>query len=766
MARTPKDAHKTQKWFIDGKGRKVVTHQPVPVDEDDHRTPHLMHTCPKCGTDGQWLLPGTRVFCPDHGTALVAPKQGNRGRALLAETVRLYGNPAALWTVPAVAAAVDLAWSPTITEALQSAPAPVIAGAAAYVAVKRTLTARAIKRGRMERGQRTGRRVTAVSRRARQAAAWAAEGSLWSLALATTDASTVPGLLVGVAGLARWALLCAPYWRYRKGRTFSTAVVVVPEAPVVHVDTTPTDPVRDAALATWDELLGGPVGSPLPGTHIVEYMELPASQPGNPKNLPRNWYAKVEAKRAGSVNMRQHRPTLRGSIAAAYRCTEADIAFVADEQDLSVGHLRVEPDNPLARVDMWHGPDASCDWERGVSRVGRFSDGHPVPYVWWTDLGAAHNLISGCTGSGKSEFVAQLLLCEVHSGGRVLSWVADPQGGQSYGPLRREVDWFATTHEEITFMLLAACKEMFRRNTELTERGIKTWHPGIPGMPLLTLTLDEIQSYVSNPLIGDMVKDLAGMARKCGIKVRAITQIPSAYNLGGNTYTKEQLQTGQSFVFRAQTSIAAASAVDGDCPIDPTALPSTWGPRTCNPGGTTAGLMFVRGIHGRDLYARADFTGKNMSRWFETPVSPAQFSGKAASVSGPLWGDRKARAELSSSAGKSDAELLPGGAAVALIEQASVSGRFTSGTPAVNGSAGNGSTGTQPAGRGGKPPAREAILAAARQLAGPDGVVKRDQLRATCSHIPDGTFNTKLGDLVSSGELTRLKNGIFQVVSR
>src|SRR5690606_1322189 len=113
---------------------------------------------------------------------------------------------------------------------------------------------------------------------------------------------------------------------------------------------------------------------------------------------------------------------------------------------------------------------------------------------------------------------------------------------------------------------------------------------------------------------------------------------------------------------------AGRSAVDPDSPIDPTQLPEKWGKNTCAAGEPTAGLMFVQGINGRDVYGRADYTGDDMNVWLvdqdgNPTTSPGVFGPDAQRVSGVLWGDRKERAKRLLAAGRSDEDLLPGGKA-------------------------------------------------------------------------------------------------------
>ncbi|MER7331726.1 MULTISPECIES: hypothetical protein [unclassified Micromonospora] len=773
----PVGAAKMQTWYIDPTDdRRKRMPYPVPVDADDHLTAHVRHQCSKMRnlngggkercTEFAWMLPGEEQFCQRHGEKLTPPpSKRTRLAAVVGEAKRLHSDSAAPWALPALAAAADTAAhlalvSPTGT--LLAAPA---AAGVTYLLRKRTLTKRAVARNRIEMGQRTGKRVRAIARQARRDAAVAAETGLWATALTATDLATWPGRIVAAAGMVRWAVGMRGWWvaaEERRAQPPAPAPVqVTPADDVKPVDN--PDPVRLRAVTTWTMLIGC-AGGPLAGTELVDYQQMPACEVGahSRTRLP-NWTAKVVAKIPGSINMRESRPNLLGRIAAAYGCTYADVSFNADESDLSIGWLRVQPDNLLAETKIWPGPKAANDWRRGRSRIGRFDDGRDIWYQWWTKQGAAHDLISGCTGSGKSELVAQLLLASLHSDGLVLDWVGDPQGGQSYGQLKNAVDWFARDTSEIKLMLLAALKEMLRRNDELSANNIKTWQP-TRAMPLLVITLDEVQSYIDDPIILELVEKLVGMGRKCGIKMRLITQIPAAYNLGGSTYIKEQLKAGQTLIFRAMTDIAGRSAVDGDCPVDPTELPSVWGANTCAAGETTAGLMFVQGVNGRDVYGRADFTGEDMGVWLvdgegQSTLTPGVFGPEAQQESGPLWGDRKERAALLLAAGRSDADLLSGGKALELLEAAAV----TQVTPQALREPAPPSPEAQRNAR----VSREVVLEAATKAANDRGLVTKDQLIAQLAgmaeQMKDGTRDKALTDLVADGKLRRVKNGLYEV---
>lgn len=756
----PKGAARMQPWHIDAKtGVRTRMPYPVPVNDDNEQTAHVRYVCPKkVGVNGggtaacestSWLLPGEQApFCPKHGDRL-QPPPAKRGQAAIVAraSVEEFGPALLPWTIPAGGVAADVALAVADAPGCALAAGPVLAVGVYYLR-KRTLTRRAVERGRIERGQKTGRRVLEIRRKAFAAARYGAEASLWAFGFGVTDATTIPGLLMWAAGLARWAIGVKPWWDAVEARRLRNVPAAVEVTVAEAAAPAGPDPVQVRAESTWATIIGC-AGGPLAGTKLAEFRRLPnCPVRASERTVLPNWTATVVAANPGTINMREQRPLLLGRIAAAFGCTYADVSFTADESDLGVAYLRVQPDNLLAEVTMWQGAGAS-NWAKGFSRIGRHDDGDPIRYTWWTSTGAAHDLISGCTGSGKSELVAQLLLSSLHSDGLVLDWVGDPQGGQSYGALKDAVDWFARDKTEITLMLLAALKEMLRRNDELAKHNIKTWRPTVD-MPLLAVTLDEVQSYIEDPVILDLVEKLVGQGRKCGIKMRLITQVPAAYNLGGSTYIKEQLKAGQTLIFRAMTDIAGRSAVEGDCPIDPVQLPAKWGRHTCNAGETTAGLMFVQGVNARDVYGRSDYTGDDMQTWLGS-LTPGVFSAEAQRESGVLWGDRRERAKRLLAAGRADEDLLPGGKAVELIQAAAAAQatgtvvRLAQPAPELPGTA------------------RDVVLEAAKAAAGPDGVVSKKAVEAATPGMPDGTRNGALGDLVAAGKLRRVRNGVYEV---
>jgi hypothetical protein len=207
------------------------------------------------------------------------------------------------------------------------------------------------------------------------------------------------------------------------------------------------------------------------------------------------------------------------------------------------------------------------------------------------------------------------------------------------------------------------------------------------------------------------------------------------------------------------TDIAGRSAVEGDCPVDPTMLPTAWGKNTCAAGETTAGLMFVQGLNARDVYGRADYTGDDMQRWLvdeagRSTLTPGVFGREAEQESGVLWGDRKERARRLIAAGRADEDLLSGGKAVELVEAAAVAAATATVVRLTD---------PQPAAQAKEATARDIVLASAAEVADGRGIVDKDTIIAATAGMKDGTRNRALTDLVGDGALRRIKNGLYEV---
>jgi hypothetical protein len=766
-----------QSWYVDSRGRRVKTTTPVPVTEDGERTAHVLHLCPRAGRSAtgrcerhEWLLPGVSRYCPEHGAALTAPSLRRR-RMMAREALRLHGSSAAPWLLLGAVGASGGYVAAAGVPALVVAPVVVLAAGAGWVITRAVLTWRDTRRGHISGlGQVDGKRVRRIRRAARAVAARTAAAGAWLLLTTTVDVAHGAGRWVWVLLAGGWALLSYPRWatvEQQRQAALAAAAVPAPTAAAAPQ----VDPLVEQVRAVWASRIGR-AGSVLAGTELVDVRRLPGSPGSEQARRPGNWAATVKALDDGAIDMAAPPPSLIGRIAAAYRCSYETVTYHADPTDRAVAHLRVQPDNVLAAVRSWPGPNATTDWAKGTTIIGRLDDGRSIVFQWYTATdGAAHALISGGTGSGKSTLVAALIIVALHSGGRILTWLADPQSGQSYGALKDHVDWLAPNHSEILFMLLAAVKEMNRRSAALAAANQIHWRP-TADMPLLALFLEEAHSYLSNPVAMEMVEMLVNQGRKCGIAVIGITQVAFAYGLGGSTIIRSQLVMVQNLIFRASTSATARAAKDGpgggdNTPIDATQIPLVWGPGTCNPGATTAGLVFVQGVNGADVYGRIDYTGTDMDHWLrdeqgQLAISPATFSAGAQRESGPLWAGRNTRRAAALAAGRNDADLLPAGKAVELINQAAAA--MTATNPAVPGGSPSAEQ-SNPAAR-----ASDRVYTVACQYADHDGLVDKRTLAEHTPDLADGTRNRVITDLIADGRFERVngptgkpRQGIYRV---
>lgn len=743
----PDGAARMQNWYIDRKGRRVKgLAQPVPVNADNERTPHVRHYCKTSGCKQvEWILPkGKQRFCPDHGKPLAPAGEGRK--VLAREVLALHGASALPWlALLALAAAAVVVQVADLAGWRLAVAAPVVYAIGYWVG--RLMWRRRPQPPEVQRraSRRLGLHVGLV-------VAW--------LALAAAGPALLgwPGNLAWVALVAVWWARAHQWWKQVDARRARPA----PKPQVLEIEAGATLPkVLQDAVDTWAKLIGKPAGV-LGDTYLTDLRLLPPVAAGGPTR-PRkpNLTATVRSTVPGAVNMREHRPRLLGAIATAFGVSGGDVSFAADHNDLSVAYLRVCPDNPLAEVRHYTGPDPD-DWRRGWSTVGWFDDGEPLVYAWWNEIGAVHALISGCTGSGKSELVVQLILRSLHSRGLVMDWLGDPQGGQSYGAVKEHVAWFAPSKADIRLMLIAAMKEMDRRTKYLSDNYIKTWRATVD-MPLIVITLDEVQRYIDDAPIVEMIQNLVGQGRKAGIALRLITQVPASYALGGTVYIKEQLLAGQTFTFRAQTRLAGRHASEGDDMVDPADLPKRWGMWTCGEGKTTAGLCFVRGVYGRDLFARVAYTGEDMTVWLhdaagDLTVTPGDMSAEAQAVAGVLWTGRHHRARLTMSGARDDRSLLSSADAEALIAEAQLlheAGYDPSRVATPDNASGDGLV------------ARDLVHHAAATSADANGGIATRQ--AITDLTPDMATSTRdgaIGDLVAGGILERVKNGQYRVLRR
>jgi hypothetical protein len=389
-------------------------------------------------------------------------------------------------------------------------------------------------------------------------------------------------------------------------------------------------PTLSKQMQLWQDAVACPDGS-LPGSKLVDVVTTGYGWSGVIIVNKGNWrkaYA-ASADIAGDLDLPEESLQIEKAIGQS-----------AKRATIAVFNI-----NPLQKVIDHPGPQI-LDKATGQARVGLFYDGEPARYAFWKPSGPVHTVVYGATDGGKSRFLDMLLGTERHNG--IVSWVCDPQGGQSLPRWREAVDWYEDTAQGGLAMLYAVRNVMYERSArysmmEFTDhkgrklRGRDHFVVGDPD-PLICVTIDEAHRVLNLQGAPALVLEIIQMARKCGIKIRLVFQGPKA-NMFGNapesTDIREQAQSGNTIMFRTASTLTDAIGLPG-WDINPSNLPMYWPDKT-----STAGLGYIKGPDNRQAMFRAYFD-RDPAHWATTGTTPT-VEASAAAVSGKAYHERLVR---------------------------------------------------------------------------------------------------------------------------
>lgn len=633
--RPPEGADGWARVWLDADSIPQHTPYPVPVDEHGRRTEHVRYVCSRGKIevvedreDGRppvkrelpcdqtmWLPPGPQKrFCPDHGCEMTADQESKVrrsspwGKVLKAskERLRVAGITAAVGVVGAVDDRADLPWW---GDAAEYAAMPAVVWSSWWLTRWWLTRQEATKPGFDPDDQVAGaRRRRKIARRTRVAAYAAGAGVGWERIADIADWTSSSGAaVVGMAALAGLGVVCSrPYRAYVDASRKTTPTVEV--APVEAPPVSPTAPPGVRAAMRWVQ--DDPNGA-VPNTILL---------PESYRQVVGGWGIIIRATKPGAVAIdmltdQSAKGRLR-VIAGTFGVNRKFFNFVEQDDPNDVLML-VQPNPPLAEAKVWAGP-TSIDVDKGVALTGYYIDGTPMyepfyKYGW----GAPSKIVTGTTGSGKSENLRKQLVIERYFAyddpntgqkrGLFASFLHDFKSYESYGEFRRAVHAAGSTIEDAYIMRDALIREMNRRykmlssyqwtdkKNRLREGGIK-WDPRIHG-PILSWTIDEFHEIAKDPAFIAPLELLARKMRACGIRVVIGTHMGTLGDTGSRGL-RDMLAGGYALLGRTTDSLTSV-VTGGTLTADPRQLPKL-------PGMCLVADGEQQTMHARQTYIPAD----------------------------------------------------------------------------------------------------------------------------------------------------------------
>lgn len=264
------------------------------------------------------------------------------------------------------------------------------------------------------------------------------------------------------------------------------------------------------------------------------------------------------------------------------------------------GRLVVLERNPLVQEVLWKG--ARLDPATGLVPMSIYPDGTGWAYyvLYRPGWGTPHDLLAGCTGSGKSTALRLIVGESLLAGSCVMLF--DPHGGGSFKEALPKVTRpFLDEHQIYAGMrgLAAAQDERLCILREVGEENMGPDH----GHPILHAVIDEASKPIvlGNPDINRIILGGVQEGRKLWMKYTLAMQRPSVDAFDDNSDAREQLLSGNVIIYRVATSQTSRMANAAGLDIEPHTLPASFDRDGKIP---TTGLGFVLGANRREMVSR------------------------------------------------------------------------------------------------------------------------------------------------------------------
>jgi hypothetical protein len=291
----------------------------------------------------------------------------------------------------------------------------------------------------------------------------------------------------------------------------------------------------------------------------------------------------------------------------------------------SRGYLTILGRETLMKVREWDG--AGIDPHTGLAAIARYADGSPGHVKFYTPrYGTRHAIVSGTTGSGKSELLNLLIFIALVTGWFV-PVVLDPQEGQSL-PFWRDRILYASGTDACYRMLTGLHAGMLGRSRYLASprwdddgipmTGMPFFDHYLTGLPVPLIFFDEAHMCLkgntrAERAIVEEVTEIGRLGRKTGTGLWLATHLPSLSELGGEQALRDMLRGGNVISLRTANRVAGGML---GLEKDPSEIPMFF-----PDGRETYGLGYCAGPDNRpDAPMRTDLVPKAMRR--KVPAVP------------------------------------------------------------------------------------------------------------------------------------------------
>jgi hypothetical protein len=244
-----------------------------------------------------------------------------------------------------------------------------------------------------------------------------------------------------------------------------------------------------------------------------------------------------------------------------------DPGRIVVETDGNRAIVTIYPVNPLAVMPPPSPADMLMD-RQGRIVVGRHHNGRPARRrIFDKRTGRAQRaLVFGTTGAGKSRIVQYVMACEKRN--RIVTWYGDLKGGQSAPEAEGNVDWFATSQEEVILMLRSAVAvASLARQPRYWKMGRNTFLIGDPD-PLMSVRLDEANRALERgaPYRDEaayLLRELSRAGGSLGVGAELDAQASHLEELGGSDTLRAMFKEGEVTLLRWTSTVMQQLAKDG-----------------------------------------------------------------------------------------------------------------------------------------------------------------------------------------------------------